>query len=208
MKNFKRLMVSLCVLAGIIGAANGAFAKVVLDDIKLPEPVITGGMPLMEALKNRHSSTKFTKQEIPIQTLSNLLWAANGINRPDGKKTTPSALNAQVITIYASLPDGLYKYNPQMHTLEAFSKEDIRPIVGTKAPLILLYVANLARQSKYLASVDCGFIGQNVYLYSAANNLNTIFLYGVNSSALNYKLDLNLGEEVLFAQVVGFAPEK
>lgn len=162
----------------------------------------------MEALKNRHSSTKFTKQEIPIQTLSNLLWAANGINRPDGKKTTPSALNAQVITIYAALPDGLYKYNPQMHTLEAFSKEDIRPIVGTKAPLILLYVANLARQSKYLASVDCGFIGQNVYLYSAANNLNTIFLYGVNSSALNYKLDLNLGEEVLFAQVVGFAPEK
>ena len=117
-------------------------------------------------------------------------------------------MNAQVITIYAALPDGLYKYNPQMHTLEAFSKEDIRPIVGTKAPLILLYVANLARQSKYLASVDCGFIGQNVYLYSAANNLNTIFLYGVNSSALNYKLDLNLGEEVLFAQVVGFAPEK
>lgn len=208
MKNFKRLMVSLCVLAGIIGASNVVFAKVVLDDIKLPEPVITGGMPLMEALKNRHSSTKFTKQEIPIQTLSNLLWAANGINRPDGKKTTPSALNAQVITIYAALPDGLYKYNPQMHTLEAFSKEDIRPIVGTKAPLILLYVANLARQSKYLASVDCGFIGQNVYLYSAANNLNTIFLYGVNSSALNYKLDLNLGEEVLFAQVVGFAPEK
>ena len=91
-----------------------------------------------------------------------------------------------------------------MHTLVAFSKEDVRPIIGdTKAPLILLYVANLSRQSKYLASVDCGFIGQNVYLYSAANNLNTIFLYGVNTSALNYKLELKLGEEVLFAQLVG-----
>lgn len=161
----------------------------------------------MEALQNRHSSIKFSKKEIPLQTLSEILWAANGVNRPDGKRTTPSALNAQVITIYAVLQDGIYKYNPQMHTLEAFSREDIRPIVGsTKAPLILLYVANLGKQSKYLAGVDCGFIGQNVYLYSAANGLNTTFLYGVNSSALNYKLELRLGEEVLFAQLVGYAP--
>ena len=131
-----------------------------------------------------------------------------GENRPDGKRTAPSALNTQVITIYVALQDGIYKYNPQMHTLEAFSKEDIRPIIGSKAPVILLYVANLARQSKYLAAVDCGFIGQNVYLYSAANNLNTVFLYGVNSSALNYKLGLKLGEEVLFAQLVSNAPSK
>lgn len=208
MKNFKNLLVSLCVIASFAACANGVLAKVVLDDIKLPEPTVTGGMPLMEALKNRHTSTKFTKKEIPLQTLSDLLWAADGENRPDGKRTAPSALNAQVITIYAALPDGLYKYNSKMHSLEAFSREDVRPIINTKAPLILLYVANLSRQSKYLASVDCGFIGQNVYLYSAANNLNTVFLYGVNSSALNYKLDLKLGEEVLFAQVVGYAPEK
>ena len=207
MKNFKKLIVSLCVCAGLFLTLNAASAKVVLDDIKLPEPCLSGGMSLMEALQNRHSSIKFSKKEIPLQTLSEILWAANGVNRPDGKRTTPSALNAQVITIYAVLQDGIYKYNPQMHTLEAFSREDIRPIVGsTKAPLILLYVANLGKQSKYLAGVDCGFIGQNVYLYSAANGLNTTFLYGVNSSALNYKLELRLGEEVLFAQLVGYAP--
>lgn len=208
MKNMKKLFVCLGVITGLMFASGSAFSKVVMDDIKLPEPSVTGGMSLMEALKNRHSSTKFSKDEIPLQTLSELLWAADGENRPDGKRTAPSALNSQVITIYAALKDGIYKYNPQMHTLEAFSKEDIRPIIGSKAPVILLYVANLSRQSKYLAAVDCGFIGQNVYLYSAANNLNTIFLYGVNSSALNYKLQFKLGEEVLFAQLVGYSSSK
>ena len=209
MKKMKNLVVSLCVMTGMIFGAAIADAKVVLEDIKLPEPNVTGGMPIMEAFKNRHSSTKFTsKKEIPLQVLSDMLWAADGINRPDGKRTAPSALNAQVITIYAALDDGIYKYDPKMHNLVGFSKEDIRPIVGTKAPLILLYVANLSRQSKALASVDCGFIGQNVYLFSAANGLNTIFLYGVNSSALNYKLELKLGEEVLFAQVVGYGSDK
>ena len=207
MKNFKNLIVTLCLIAGVFVTCNTAFSKVVLDDIKLQEPNLTGGMSLMEALKNRQSSTKISsKKEISLQTLSELLWAADGENRPDGKRTAPSALNSQIITIYAALENGIYKYNPKSHTLEAFSSEDIRPIVGTKAPLILLYVANLSRQSKYLAGVDCGFIGQNVYLYSAANGLNTIFLYGVNSSALNYKLELKLGEEVLFAQLVGYAP--
>ena len=204
----KKLFVCLGVITGLMFASGSAFSKVVMDDIKLPEPSVTGGMSLMEALKNRHSSTKFSKDEIPLQTLSELLWAADGENRPDGKRTAPSALNSQVITIYAALKDGIYKYNPQMHTLEAFSKEDIRPIIGSKAPVILLYAANLARQSKYLAAVDCGFIGQNVYLYSAANNLNTVFLYGVNSSALNYKLQFKLGEEVLFAQLVGYSSSK
>ena len=204
----KKLFVCLGVITGLMFASGSAFSKVVMDDIKLPEPSVTGGMSLMEALKNRHSSTKFSKDEIPLQTLSELLWAADGENRPDGKRTAPSALNSQVITIYAALKDGIYKYNPQMHTLEAFSKEDIRPIIGSKAPVILLYVANLSRQSKYLAAVDCGFIGQNVYLYSAANNLNTVFLYGVNSSSLNYKLQFKLGEEVLFAQLVGYSSSK
>ncbi len=204
MKNLKKLFVTMCLISGLAIGIGSSEAKVVMDDIKLPEPVVTGGMSLMEALQNRHSSVKFGKDEISVQQLSELLWAANGQNRPDGKRTTPSALNAQVITIYVVLKDGIYKYDPAMHSLVAFSKEDVRPIIGnTKAPVILLYVANLARQSKYLAAVDCGFIGQNVYLYSAANNLNTIFLYGVNTSALNFKLDLKLGEEVLFAQLVG-----
>lgn len=198
----------LILLVGLFLSLNIVSAKVVMDDIKLPDPVMSGSMPLMEALQNRKSTTKFAKTELSLQTISEILWAANGQNRPDGKRTTPSALNTQNISIFVAMKDGLYRYDPKIHELEAFSREDVRPIIGTKAPLILLYVADLGKQSKFLSSVDCGFIGQNVYLYSAANSLNTVFLYGVNASALNYQLDLGLGKEVLFAQLVGYAPEK
>ncbi len=207
MKNLKNLVVTMAAIGAFLLSSVSAYCETIANDIQLPAPSITGGMPIMDAFKNRKSSVKFSKEPIPLQTLSNLLWAADGVNRPDGKRTAPSALNAQVVTVYAAFPDGIYKYNPQTHTLTAFSKEDIRPIVG-KYPLTLLYVANLSRQSKYLASVDVGFIGQNVYLYCAANDLNTIFLYGVNNYALNNKLELKLGEEVLFAQAVGYAPGK
>lgn len=206
MKNLKLLLVSMIIMAGLLFNSTKAYSQSVMPDIKLPEPNITGGAPIMDAYKNRKTSDKFSKVPLSLQALSDMLWAADGENRPDGKRTAPSALNAQVITIYVAFPEGIYKYDPKMHNLSSFSKEDIRPIVG-KYPLVLLYVANLARQSKYLASVDCGFIGQNVYLFSAANNLNTAFLYGVNSIALNNKLELKLGEEVLFAQVVGYPPE-
>lgn len=199
-------VVTFLITIGFLFVGNSVFSKVVMDDIKLPEPQMENSMPLMEALQKRKSSVKFAKTEIPLQTISNLLWAANGENRPDGKRTTPSALNTQNISIFVTMEDGLYRYNPKMHELEAFSREDVRPLIGIKAPLTLLYVANLSRQSKYLSSVDCGFIAQNVYLYSAANNLNTVFLYGINATAINLQLDFGLGQEVLFAQVVGYAP--
>lgn len=207
MKKLKSLILTVFIFSAVLLSSVAANSETTASDIALPAPTITGGMPLMDALKNRKSSVKFSKEPISVQTLSNLLWAADGVNRPDGKRTAPSALNAQVITIYVAFSDGIYKYNPQTHTLSAFSKEDVRPIVG-KYPIVLLYVANLARQSKYLASVDIGFIGQNVYLFCAANDLNTIFLYDSNSYALNNKLELKLGEEVLFAQAVGYPTGK
>lgn len=204
----KKYIFSFLISAFLLIVGNYSYAKVVMDDIKLPEPVMTGSMPLMETLQNRKSALKFSKEEIPLQTISEILWAANGQNRPDGKRTTPSAMNTYNINIFVALKDGLYRYDSKLHELEAFSREDIRPVMGTKAPLILLYIADLSKQSKFLSSVDCGFIGQNVYLYSAANNLNTAFLYGVNASALNYQLDLGLGQEVLFAQIIGYPPKK
>ena len=206
MKKVKILICSLIAIT-LLGFSLKAGAETVAQDIKLPEPQMTGGMSLMDALKNRKSDVKFSKEQLPVEVLSNLLWAADGVNRPDGKRTAPSAMNAQVITIYAATPDGIYKYNADTHTLSAFSKEDVRPIVG-KYPLVLMYVANLSRQSKYYASVDAGFIGQNVYLFCAANNLNTIFLYSANTYALSNKLGLKLGEEVIFAQVVGYPVKK
>ena len=204
MKNIKNYLCMLTICT-ILAIGSQAFCESTAPDIKLPEPNITGGTPIMDAFKNRKTSDKFSKTPLELQLLSDLLWAADGKNRPDGKRTAPSALNAQVISIYVAFPEGLYRYDPASHTLVSFSKEDIRPIVG-KFSTILLYVADLSKQSKYLASVDCGFVGQNVYLFSAANNLNTAFLYGINSMALDAKLNFKLGQEVIFAQIVGYPP--
>ena len=149
----------------VVLAANAVFAEAttetILKDIILPEPVKTGGMPLMDALSARKTDRTFSKEELPLEVVSNLLWAANGINRPNGNRTAPSARNLKEIKIFVVLPSGLYAYLPEENALKAISKEDYRPIVG-KYPLTLLYVADLGMQSKHFASVDCGFIGQSV----------------------------------------------
>lgn len=174
------------------------------DDIKLPEPVKTGGMPLMDALQNRKSDRKFSKAELPLDVLSNLLWAANGINRADGKRTVPTARNLQEITVFVILKSGVYVYMAADNTLKLVSKEDLRPVVGGGAPVTLLYVADLSRQSKFYATADCGFIGQNVYLFSAANGLATVFRGEINQFTISQKLQFSIGQDVLFGQSVGY----
>lgn len=197
----------LPVLFVVVLAANAVFAEAttetILKDIILPEPVKTGGMPLMDALSARKTDRTFSKEELPLEVVSNLLWAANGINRPNGNRTAPSARNLKEIKIFVVLPSGLYAYLPEENALKAISKEDYRPIVG-KYPLTLLYVADLGMQSKHFASVDCGFIGQNVYLFSAANGLNAWFRADIQQTVLSAKMRLGLSQEVLFAQTVGY----
>src|SRR5574344_3021277 len=95
------------------------------QDINLPQPVRTGGMPLMEALNNRESARSFIDKPIDLQTLSDLLWAAWGFNRED-KRTAPSSRNRQEIDVYVSLQKGLYLYDAKNNVLKQISKEDIR----------------------------------------------------------------------------------
>ena len=203
-------------LTSMLLFAGGAFAAqksapepefISTIDIQLPEPQTSGGMPLMDALKNRKTDRSFTSQELDEQTISNLLWAAYGINRPDGKHTAPSAMNLQEVVIYAILPKGVYYYYPQKHFLKRIMKEDMRPLVGN-APLTLLYAANLTQQSKINAACDIGFIGQNVYLFAAANGLGTVFRGSLNTAAIDQKLELRLGQEVLYGQSVGYPASK
>ncbi len=203
-------------LTSMLLFAGGAFAAqksapepefIPTIDIQLPEPQTSGGMPLMDALKNRKTDRSFTSQELDEQTISNLLWAAYGINRPDGKHTAPSAMNLQEVVIYAILPKGVYYYYPQKHFLKRIMKEDMRPLVGN-APLTLLYAANLTQQSKINAACDIGFIGQNVYLFAAANGLGTVFRGSLNTAAIDQKLELRLGQEVLYGQSVGYPASK
>ncbi len=98
--------------------------------IALPAPVTTGGLPLMDAITRRRSMREFARTELPLPMLSNLLWAANGVNRPDGGRTAPSAMHVNEIDIYVALPAGAYLYDAKEHALKLVAGSDVRRVTG------------------------------------------------------------------------------
>ena len=183
-------------------------------------PVRKGGMPLMEALDKRCSTREFADKVIPEQTLSNLLWAAFGINREESDKhTAPSSNNNQEIDIYVATTQGVFKYVPKGHVLEIISDEDIRAVCGEQAyvataALNLVYVADLTRTGQQdlivepLASyANVGFIAQNVYLFCASEGLGAVIRGWINKEALQAKLQLKPSQKIILSQSVGF-PKK
>lgn len=190
------------------------------EPLPLPKPQLEGGKPLMQALKERASSRAFSSEKLPLQLLSNLLWAACGINRPDsGKRTAPSARNWQEIDVYVASADGLFLFEPKAHVLKPILSEDIRALTGIQpfvkdAPINLIYVADYARVSqdspadsdRYTAA-DAGFISQNVYLFCAAEGLATVVRGLIDRDALARKMGLRPDQKILLAQSVGY-PQK
>ncbi|MGZ3320125.1 MAG: nitroreductase family protein [Xanthobacteraceae bacterium] len=185
--------------------------------IELPRPRAEGGMPLMEALKLRRSIREYADRSLPPQVLSDLLWAAFGINRPvTGDRTAPYWRHVMVIDIYAAMADGVWLYGPKGHTLVQHTRADIRAQTGFQdfvamAPLNLIYVAHgdrmqdiSAEERRLYASVDAGFIGQNVYLFCASEGLATVFRGAVDYQKLANTLQLGAGQFVTFAQTVGY----
>ena len=187
--------------------------------VELPAPRKTGGMPLMEALANRASSRAYDTRELPLEHLSNLLWAGFGINRPDGHRTAPSARNWQEVDIYVLLKQGAYVYEAKSHRLAPVLAEDIRALGGTQdfvrdAPVTLVYVADLARmgtgsvaEKEPMAWIDTGFVSQNVYLYCASEGLATVVRASVDRPTLGPKLSLRPDQRIVVAQSVGY-PKK
>ncbi len=186
--------------------------------LQLPEPQIDGGMPLMQALNQRKSTRAFSSEELPAQTLSNLLWAAFGINREDGKRTAPSASNMQEIDIYAAKADGLYFYDAKANLLKQILAEDIRESAGRQAfvkdaPITLIFVADFDKMrgnddnKKFYSATDTGYISQNVYLFCASEGLATVVLGMVDKSALAEIMGLRENQRVILTQPVGF-PKK
>lgn len=185
--------------------------------LELPRPDRDGGEPLMKALARRHSERTFKKTPLPPQVLSNLLWAAFGINRPEtGDRTAPSALNAQEIDLYVALAEGLYIYNARAHALGLVAEVDARRVTGyqdfvDEAPLELIYVVDRAHtlaaaadHEQIYAAVCSGAIAQNVYLYCASAGLSTVVRALFDRKALGAALCLGKQEEVLLAQTVGY----
>jgi nitroreductase len=191
---------------------GGLFAQ----PLDLPAPQKSGGMPLMEALAKRSTARAFDSKELSSQQLSSLLWAAFGINRPDGKRTAPSARNFQETDIYALLKQGAYVYAANSNRLDLVVAEDLRALGGTQAfvkdaPVTLVFVADLAKMSKgssedkkHLANIDVGYISQNVYLFCASEGLVTGARAMVDRAALGPKLKLRPDQMIVLAQSVGY----
>jgi nitroreductase len=184
--------------------------------IELPPPRSRGGKPLIEALRLRRSIRQYAPRPLPPQLLSDLLWAAFGVNRPSGDRTAPYWRHIMVIDIYAALADGVWLYDPNGHRLLPHLKDDIRAETGTQdfvgsAPLNLVYVAHGERMAdvsaedrRLYASVDTGFIGQNVYLFCASEGLATVFRAALDYERLARTMRLGSGQFVTFAQTVGY----
>ena len=191
-----------------------------LKPIQLLEPQMDGGRPLMQVLKDRKSSRAFSNEKLPMQVLSNMLWAAFGVNRTDsGKRTAPTAMNRQEIDIYVATADGLYLYDAKAHTLKPVLAEDIRASTGSQsfvqeAPVNLIYVADFSKMGKgkeeqkvFYSATDTGFISQNVYLYCASEGLATVVRGLVDKPALAKVMRLRPDQRVILAQSVGY-PKK
>jgi nitroreductase len=190
-----------------------------LKPISLPKPQMEGGQPLMQALKNRQTSRSFSSEKLPEQLLSNLLWAADGVNRPDGKRTAPSAMNWQEIDVYVALDDGLYLYDAKANVLQPVLGQDIRAMTGKQsfvkdAPVSLVFVADYAKMARAsdadkgtYSAADTGFISQNVYLFCASEGLATGVRGMVPRDELAKTMNLRPDQKIVLAQSVGY-PKK
>jgi len=205
------VLLSSAALAAMPGAAARAAEPMVL-----PAPRSSGGKPLIEALRLRRSTREYTEQTIPVQVLSDLLWAAYGVNRPSGDRTAPYWRHIMVVDVYAAMADGVWLYDPKRHALLPHLAADIRAQTGMQdfvgtAPLNLVYVAHGDRmqdispeERRLYASVDTGFIGQNVYLFCASEGLGTVFRGAVDYKKLAQAMRLDEAQFVTFAHTVGY----
>jgi SagB-type dehydrogenase family enzyme len=192
-------------------------ADVSKSPVALPPPQMDGGKPLLQVLKERRSAREFSPQPLSPQVLSNLLWAAFGINRADsGHRTAPSASNRQEIDVYVATADGLYLYNAKSHALDPVLAADIRAATGRQAfvrdaAVNLVFVADFSRmgsastEDKVLYSAaDAGFISQNVYLYCASERLATVVRGSIDRTALAAAMGLRPEQRIILAQSVGY----
>lgn len=190
--------------------------------IVLPKPQKQGGKSLLEALNERRTNRSIAEKKLPAQILSNLLWAASGVNRESGAmRTAPSAMGVREIDLYVFLPEGVYLFDAEAHALKPALAGDHRAKTGNqedvgKAPVSLVYVADFnkygaGRMTQSDPSVQAawsnahaGFIGQNVYLYAAAEGLACWFRAMIDQGALGKLLNLKTGQKALYSQGIGY----
>jgi nitroreductase len=209
----------MAVIVAIFALISPTVALCQQSPIQLPAPQMTGGLPLMQALAQRKTTRAFADKPLPLQTLSNLLWAAFGVNRPHAQesglgRTAPSALNRQEIELYVMLADGVYLYEAEQNRLRPVVAGDLRSkanLAASHAAATIAYVADIehvADGNLDFGRVDAGFIAQNVYLFAASEGLNAWFytFHGHEGDIAKAFL-LPAGKKPIYAQSIGFPPQ-
>jgi nitroreductase len=198
-----------------------AIAKAPLPEapelVRLPEPHMRGGRPLMDVMRDRHSCREFSSRPLPEQMMSDMMWCAFGVNRPATQgRTAPSAQNWQEIAIYVANIDGLFLFEASAHSLMRVSAHDIRAQTGLQsyaavAPVDLIYVADFARareateeERRLYCVADTGFIAQNVYLFCASRGLATVVRGAIDRPSLTAVMRLGAHQRIILAQSVGY----
>jgi len=187
-----------------------------LNVIKLNTPDKTRGSAIMKALDDRQTIREYSSESLRPQDLSDLLWAANGINRPDGKRTAPSCRNFQDVEVYVILPEGAYWYDAKEHALNPVSAGDHRRAVAgsqefaATAPMCIVLVAdmtkygNMSEQSKLMAAVDIGIVCQNINVACAGLGLATVPRGTMDHATLKTALKLTDTHLLLMNNPVGY----
>ena len=185
--------------------------------IALPDADKTGGMPLMEALNERHSSREYSAKNLSDQQIADMLWAAWGVNRDNGKHTAPSSRNKQEMEVYMSTADGLFLYLPEKHALKKIHDKDILAITGGQdfvddAAVNLIFVADYRKAGDDVTADDyrctsgtnAGFMSQNVYLWCASEGLATVVRGWFDREELHEAMGLEVFRDVILCQTVGY----
>jgi hypothetical protein len=228
-RKFVKTLPAAAILAGTASAySSKATVSGDLQPIKLPPPEKDGGMSVLAALQQRKTVRNISSKELPVQVLSNLLWAAFGVNREQASfdkpgRTAPSASNSQEIDLYIALAEGVYLYDAVLHRLEPMVAGDFRERAGrgrtATAPVNIFYIADLTKydlgpdqpdrkigdpeiQKSYYYT-DTGFIAQNVYLFAASQELAAWF-YNCDKENTIREFNLKPQQRILFAQSVGY----
>jgi SagB-type dehydrogenase family enzyme len=213
---FKKSFLTGTVALIIVSLITSSWAAELLP-IKLPPPNLNSGKSLMQSLQARKSSRDFSTKKLPVEVLSNLLWAAYGINRPEsGRRTAPSAVNWQEVDIYVAMADGLYLYDAKERVLQPVINQDIRELTGKQtfvkdAPVNLIYVADYSRmgggnaeERNFYSAADTAFIAQNVYLYCASEGLATVVRGSIDRDVLAKAMQLRDNQKIVLSQTVGY----
>jgi nitroreductase len=221
----RREFIKKTATAGIVLTAGSALLKdhhvlaKDLEPIRLSRSSSEGSAALMKILEKRRSIREFSPEPLPVPVLSNLLWAACGVNRPDGRRTAPTARNRQEIDVYVATNNGLYLYDAKENVLRPILSEDIRELTGVQsyvkqAPVNLVFVADTSRmgassteEKNLYAAAATGFISQNVYLFCAAESLATVVRAYIDKPVLAKAMKLRSDQIIMLAQSIGY-PQK